>query len=241
MTHETRILQWGIKDEDTLFQEWIESNESNGILPEKFSDDGIVDQTKFGTFWSPYPRIVIVLKEVHSDKGFSLRSFLYNGAYDESGYRNGRPTWACAQRLLVRLSDTMGRGLKLGKDNRAEALRTIAAMNLKKTPGGSSASSSAIEERARRDRDFLARQVMLYCDKPTVFACGGHMVYNSLRETLELAWNRKLPCGRKSEIEYFQIERGAFAFDAGHHPNRFPKRLDGRFVSAVMGAKDLKI
>ena len=38
MTHETRILQWGIKDEDTLFQEWIESNESNGILPEKFSD-----------------------------------------------------------------------------------------------------------------------------------------------------------------------------------------------------------
>jgi len=238
MTHETRILQWGIKDEDTLFQEWIESN---GILPEKFSDDGIVDQTKFDTFWSPYPRIVFVLKEVNSCDGFSLRSFLYNGACDESGYRNGRPTWACVQRLLVRLSDTMGRGLKLGKDNRAEALRTVAAMNLKKTPGGSIASSPAIADRTRQDRDFLARQVKLYCNQPTVFVCGGRVVYDLLRKTLELAWNRELACITISGTEYFQIEKGVFAFDAGHHPNRFPKRLDGRFVSAVMGAKDLKI
>ena len=230
MMHETRIFKWGI--EDTLFQEWI--GKSEGISVEKFSDDGIVDQEMFNGFWFPYPRIVIVLKEVHSDKGFSLRSFLYNGARDESGYRNGRPTWAPMQRLLVRLSDAVGKDLKLGENNRAAALRTIAAMNLKKTPGGSIASSQAIAGRTRQDRDFLARQVKLYCDQPTVFVCGGRVVYDLLRKTLELVWNRELACITISGTEYFQIEKGVFAFDAGHHLNRFPKKLDDRFVRAVM-------
>ena len=230
MMHEARVFKWGI--EDTLFQEWIEK--SVDISVEDFSDDGIVDQEKFNNFWFPYPRIVIVLKDVHSSKGFSLRSFLYDGARNESGYRDGRPTWAPMQRLLVRLSDTIGKGLKLGEQNRATALRTIAAMNLKKTPGGSIASSPAIAERTKRDRDYLARQVMLYCDKPTVFACGGHVVYDLLRKALESTWDRKLTSITISGTEYFQIEKGVFAFDAGHHLNRFPRKLDDRFVRAVM-------
>ena len=126
--HETRISDWGI--EDTLFQEWINGND---IPLEKFSDDGIVNHEAFNNFWSPYPRIVIVLKEVHSDKGFSLRSFLHSGACNESGFGDGRPTWASAQRLLVKLSDRVGKDLKQGEQNRAVALRTIAAMNLKKS------------------------------------------------------------------------------------------------------------
>ncbi len=90
MMHETRILDWGI--EDALFQKWIDEGED--ISLEKFSDDGIVDHEMFNRFWFPYPRIVIVLKDVHSSKGFSLRSFLYNGACNENGYKAGRPTWA---------------------------------------------------------------------------------------------------------------------------------------------------
>ncbi len=107
-------------------------------------------------------------------------------------------------------------------------------MNLKKTPGGSTASPPVVADRVRRDRDFLAQQVMLYCDKPTVFACGGRVVYDLLRKTLESAWARKLTDMTISGTEYFQIEKGVLAFDAGHHLNRFPKKLDDRFVHAVM-------
>lgn len=227
--HEVQIPGEG--PEGPIFQEWVDQ----WNLPTKmFSDDGIVDVAQFG-FWNP--RIVIVLKDVHSSCGFSLRSFLKAGARNEDGYGDGRPTWGVVQRWLVALSNRIGGNLKLGDSNRAVALRTIAALNLKKSPGGSIADNSEVNRHVDTDREFLLRQIRLYCDKPTVFACGGRIVYDALRHLLKDIESSII---RVEGMEFLHFFENAYAFDVGHHPCMSSKsKHDKKFVEAVMAVRSL--
>jgi len=51
------------------------------------------------------------------------------------------------------------------------ALLSVAIMNLKKTPGGSKAQSKKIGEFAKRNRDYVIREIELI--SPQVIICGG--------------------------------------------------------------------
>ena len=224
-------LNWG-GPEDTLFKKWVCERPS---LAKDFSDDGIVDKEKFDSFW--YPRIVIVLKEVNSEGAFSLRSFLNAGACNDNGFKAGRATWAPVQRWLVALSDKLGKGLKPGQENRKEALQTIAAVNVKKLHGKATADSKDVSKHARDDSEFLAKQLSLYFHKPTVFACGGHLVYEIVKCVLEKSIGVKLPVVKLqgSNIDFIEVSTGVYAFDIGHHPCMSSrKKHDRRFVDAVM-------
>ena len=222
---------WG-GPEDTLFQEWVR----HWPFPEKdFSDDGIVDSEKFDSFWSP--RIVIVLKEVNSEGAFSLRSFLNAGACNENGFKAGRATWAPVQRWLLALSDKLGKGLKPGQRNRKDALQTIAAVNVKKFHGKATADLKDVSRHAKDDSPFLAKQLKLYFNKPTVFACGGHLVYDIVKKTLETSVGEKLPEVRLpgSDIDFLAVAKDVYAFDIGHHPCMSSRKVhDRRFVAAIM-------
>ena len=223
-------LNWG-GPEDTLFQEWV----SRWRFPKgDFSDDGIVDSEKFDSFWSP--RIVIVLKEVNSGNGFSLRSFLKAGACNGDGFKDGRATWAPVQRWLLALSDRLGKGLKPGQSNRKDALQTIAAVNVKKFHGKARANPKDVSKHVEDDSEFLAEQLKLYFNKPTVFACGGHLVYNKVKRTLEESIGKfsvvRLP---GCDVDFLAVAKDVYAFDIGHHPCMSSRRVyDRRFVDAVM-------
>lgn len=145
--------------ENELFDEW-----EKGVPPGAFSRDGVVDEVGFN---SRNPRIVLVLKEVDSDGGFDLREFLYVGANNSVGGK----TWAPVERW-VRLLDADSGRPSAGRD-RASVLRTIASMNLKKTPGGTVSQNWVIRDWALRNAEFLRRQIALYLDRPTVFVCCG--------------------------------------------------------------------
>ena len=217
--------------EDKLFQKWVR----HWSFPEnEFSDDGIVDREKFDSFWSP--RIVIVLKEVNSEGAFSLRSFLNAGACNANGFKAGRATWAPVQRWLLALSDRIGKGLKPGQWNRKDALQTIAAVNVKKFHGKARAYPNDVLKRAGADSEFLAEQLKLYFNKPTVFACGGHLVYDIVKSTIEKSLG-ELPVVRLpgSSIDFLKVKADVYAFDIGHHPCMSSRKVhDRRFVDAVM-------
>lgn len=224
-------INWG-GPEDALFREWVQ----NWTFPAKeFSDDGIVNIEKFDSFWSP--RIVIVLKEVNSEGAFSLRSFLSAGACNSNGYKDGRATWSPVQRWLVALSGKLGKGLKTGQENRKEALQTIAVVNVKKFHGKEKADSKEVSDKADGDSKFLAEQLRLYFEKPTVFACGGHLVYDIIKRTLEKRFDVKLPVVKLpgSNVDFLSISKNVYAFDIGHHPCMSSRKVhDRRFVDAVM-------
>lgn len=223
-------LDWG-GPEDALFREWVQ----NWIFPPKeFSDDGIVNIEKFDSFWSP--RIVIVLKDVNSGNALSLRSFLKAGACNGDGFKDGRATWAPVQRWLLALSYRLGKGLKPGPRNRKDALQTIAAVNVKKFHGKARANPKEVSKHAEDDSKFLAEQLKLYFNKPTVFACGGHFVYDIVKKTLEERIG-KLPVVRLPGFDgdFLAVAKDVYAFDIGHHPCRSSKKVhDRRFVNAIM-------
>lgn len=56
-------------------------------------------------------------------------------------------------------------------EGRARILRQVAAVNLKKTPGGAVASMRSIHAHAKRDAEFIREQVALYQPDLTI-ACG---------------------------------------------------------------------
>ena len=231
-------LDWG-GPEDELFHEWVCHWRSRKIQEKEFSDDGIVDKKRFNSFWSP--RIVIVLKEVNSDGAFSLRSFLNAGACNDNGFKAGQATWAPVQRWLLALSDRLGKGLKPGQRNRKDALQTIAAVNVKKLHGKAQADSNKVRELAEDDSEFFARQLGLYFDKPTVFACGGHLVYDIVKRTLEKSIGEKLPVVRLpgSDVDLLVVAKDVYAFDIGHHPCMSSRKVhDRRFVEAIKAIHD---
>lgn len=227
--HKTNIS--GNDFESALFREWVEKC---GIPVEMFSDDGIVCSREFD-FWAP--RIVFVLKDVHSDRGFSLRSFLSSGARNEGGFRDGAFTWAPVQRWLAAYGNAVGKQykIKLGQMHRQDVLRTIAAINLKKTPGGAVNDKDALLKRVKCDHQFLKRQIEGYFDKPTVFVCCGDIVYSQFCQLLALTEAVLNIDG----IEFRKIQNGVFAFNVGHHPNKSKRKIhDVRFVRAMQIIKE---
>lgn len=147
--------------EDALFAEWRQT------IPSLVSD-GVVDEA---TFLLNPQRLVFVLKEVNDrrDGGrWDLREFVRHHAHTTlwtriAGWVHG----------IRRLPGDVGwdeiRGLNA--DKRAQALSSICAMNLKKSPGSYVADEAQVAETARRDASLLMRQIALY--SPATFIwCG---------------------------------------------------------------------
>jgi len=219
--------------ESRLFKEWLATGTVN---KEKFTDDGIVSAEHFG-FWNP--RIVFVLKEVNTDhcNGFSLRSFLAAGAKNEGGYKDGSRTWAPIQRWLAKYGreiDCSGK-IQVGQNNRKTVLRTIAAINLNKLPGGSTTDNAQLAVDAKSQGDLIRKQVETYYGKPTVFACCGTPVFGLFAELMGIPKDSTV---RIDGIDFRNIAENVYAFNVGHHPNRSVQKLhDVRFVKAMLAIR----
>ena len=148
------------QQEEALFEEW------RAVRP-AFVADGVVDES---AYLASKTRLLFVLKEVNDPDGgnWDLREFMRSG---------GRPqTWNNVARWIEGIrnlsSEIAWKQLEsIDEQRRISALQSVAAMNLKKTPGGHTTNLEELNKVAAEDRQFLNRQFNLY-DPDIVICCG---------------------------------------------------------------------
>lgn len=147
--------------EKALFSEWR-------AIRSDLVTDGIVDES---AWLATSPRILLVMKEVNSDGRGNwdlVDEILKTG--------NRAPTWDVVTRWLRALRD---RGAprpwiemeKVDQPMRQDVLRSIAVMNIKKSPGGHTANDAELSTAATKDRELLRRQFFLY-EPDLAIGCG---------------------------------------------------------------------
>ena len=160
--------------EDGLFKRWQRRHQN-------LVTDGVVDEQ---AYLLSTPKLLFVLKEVNDENGggWDLREYLReNGGRGQTW--NGVSQWAKGIAALP--SEAPWETLKsLDETKRIEALRPIAAMNLKKSPGGSRTNRRDLASVARADRDLLIEQFHLY--SPDLVICCGDVVGDLMCEILQL-------------------------------------------------------
>lgn len=151
------------KLEDEIFSEWKRSR------PDLVAD-GVANEQEY---LACRETILFVLKEVNDPGGGSwdLRQFMCEG---------GRPqTWNNITRWVEGIraapDDIPWKELSfITAQRRMKALRSVAAINLKKSPGGHTTDPAELGRVAAEDRNYLNRQFSLYC-ADWVICCGAHV------------------------------------------------------------------
>lgn len=148
------------ESEDVLFQEWRSARAG-------FVADGAADQAVYAASGK---RLLFMLKEVNDPDGGSwdLREYMREGARSQTW--NNITRWIEGIRNLS--TEMPWHTLELvDHDRRMKALRSVAAVNIKKSPGGHTSDPSKLAIIANQDRAFLNRQVAIY-DADLVICCG---------------------------------------------------------------------
>ena len=199
--------------ERSLFDDWKKQNPS---IAQHFIEDGVVDED---CFLQQHCRYVFVLKEAN-DLGMSLVDFLRKGAPGNGGH-----TWNPVCRWLT------GRNEHFSEAQRAEILRDIAVMNLKKEDrkydGGYATSLAELEKVVERDRDFIKKQLEIYAHySPVVFVCCGPWLLTMIQKQIFPS----AEIHREAVPSYMQPDanRKVF-FVAFNHPNAKKAGLTEKF------------
>ena len=148
-----------VEREEELFREWEKRRES-------FVPDGAVSEQDY---LKSCPQIAFILKETN-DPGddFDLRQFLRDGGRWQTWDNVAR--WVHGIRNLPSECDWSFYE-NLDERFRREMLRSIVAMNLKKSPGGSSTDSADLRTVAEDDAADIQKQYAIY--DPDITICGG--------------------------------------------------------------------
>ncbi len=188
--------------EEQLFSVW-----SSGRAD--FVTDGVVDER---LYLESETKILFVLKEVNDlgGGGWDLREFVRSGG--RAWTWNNITRWVEGVRSLPR--DLAWESLEtIDEPRRQAALSSIAAINLRKSPGGHTTDAARLAEDAEEDREFINKQVALY-DPDYVICCGTSDLFHSLVEFLQRPnWKRTSrgvwyhePVAGKYVIEYSHPE-----------------------------------
>ncbi|MBF4247761.1 hypothetical protein EA004_22710 [Vibrio anguillarum] len=114
-------------------------------------------------------KICIVLKEVNDPDGggWDLRKFLADGARAQTW--NNVVRWVTGIRSPEREIPWKEFDV-LSQEDRKSTLKSICAMNLKKSPGTHTADYASLNKVANEDRSFIKKQYALY--DPDITICG---------------------------------------------------------------------
>lgn len=203
-------------EEDKVFEEW---RKVLGELP--LVTDGIVyenDWTKSS------PKILFVLKEANQKDPHSAvlsREWLYDGA--GSNTWGNIAMWTHAIRHYkenLKWSDKINLR-SLEKARRRYHLQTIAAMNLKKTPGGASTNKVELREFVKKYNGLLRNQVDLYWSQVDIIVCCGVEVFSLFRSLikdipLQKHTFRSADKNETKTIFYYQTDDGKLIIDFYH-------------------------
>lgn len=188
--------------EEQLFSVW-----SSGRAD--FVTDGLADER---LYLESETKLLFVLKEVNDlgGGGWDLREFVRCGGRAQTW--NNITRWVEGIRNLPR--DLTWESLEtVDEPRRQAALPSIAAINLRKSPGGHTTDAARLAEDAEEDREFINRQVALY-DPDYVICCGTSDLFHFLVEfpkppewkrTARGVWYHE-PIARKYVIAYSHPE-----------------------------------
>lgn len=187
--------------ENELFEKWALSRPG-------FVGDGVADET---AYLASDAKVVFVMKEVNDPGGgnWNQREFMRKG---------GRPqTWNNITRWVIGIrnleEDIAWKNLgEITEQQRIDSLKSICAMNLKKSPGGSAADNETLATIAYEDKEYLKRQFSFY-NADLVVCCGSATseIFHSVIEldsrpnwktTTRGVWFHEYPA-KKYIVEYF--------------------------------------
>ncbi|CAM3604465.1 hypothetical protein VA7868_03503 [Vibrio aerogenes CECT 7868] len=146
--------------ENALFDEWRGSRKG-------FVSDGLVSEYDY---LNSDIKICIVLKEVNDPDGggWDLRKFLADGARTQTW--NNVVRWVTGIRSPEREIPWKEFDV-VSQEDRKYSLKSICAMNLKKSPGTHTADYASLNKVAYEDRSYIKKQYALY--DPDITICGG--------------------------------------------------------------------
>lgn len=171
--------------------------------------DGVVDE---GAYLQSNPKLMFVLKEVNDPGGgnWDLREFLLSGSRS--------PTWDNITRWVLSI-----RNLKhdipwdnlssISREQRTDALRSICAVNLKKSPGGQTTENTELYQVAGQDRGFLEEQFGLY-GNDLIICCGtsvSELVMTQIIKKPNSAWSMT-----NRGIKYYKETDGSLMIGFAH-------------------------
>jgi len=198
--------------EEKLFSRWkkIWKKEKDGsdVL---FIADGVVDETEY---LSKDPKLLFILKEVNGDdegREWDLRSFIEGGGRQ----RLYDPTWSNIARWTEGIrnisQDIAWENLSdFTVERRQSVLKSIAAINLKKSPGRYTSDGAEIAQAAAQDKAFLAEQISIYNPDITI-CCGTASIYDWLILKSAVPWRHT-----SRGIRYCEPQTNKFIIDYVH-------------------------
>jgi hypothetical protein len=188
--------------ENLLFDEWRKKRDG-------FVADGVVDQE---AYLGSDPKIMFVLKEVNDPDGgdWDLRQFLREG---------GRPqTWDNVTRWMLGIrklpEDVIWKDLsQITVEQRQAALKTVCAINLKKSPGGHTTDNQSLWGTSTEDKEFLKKQFDLYDADLTI--CCGSVTTEILYQLMDFGQDPDWITTSRG-IWYHEHKPGHFVIDYAH-------------------------
>ena len=167
------------EQENSLFAEWR-------INRKGFVADGVADENAYRLSGK---KILFLMKEVNDPNcgGWDLREVMRAGKRP--------PTWDNLTRWTMGIrklpKDLPWSELKaISENQRKEFILSVAAMNLKKSPGGSATDKALMDKSASEDREYLSRQFNLY-DADIVICCGvdvSNTAHSFIKEIQGFRW-----------------------------------------------------
>ena len=167
-----------LQDENSLFDEWKGNRKG-------FVSDGVVSENDY---LNSDIKVCIILKEVNDPDGggWDLRQFISNGARPQTW--NNIVRWIKGIRNL-RSEMPWSEFEHISKEHRQLFLKSICAMNLKKSPGTHTTDIASLSKVSYEDRNLIQRQFALY--DPDLTICGGTgELFKDVAGFNELEWNR---------------------------------------------------
>ncbi|EGQ7944638.1 hypothetical protein [Vibrio cholerae] len=148
------------EDETNLFNSWIGKREG-------FVVDGVVSEEHY---INSSLKLCFVLKEVNDEGGggWDLRQFIRDGARWQTWDNISR--WVkCISKLDKDVS--WSELANITEDDRKDTLKSICAMNLKKSPGGHTTIKASFNKVVAEDKEYIQKQYSLY--NPDITVCCG--------------------------------------------------------------------
>ncbi|MGO2341854.1 hypothetical protein [Vibrio litoralis] len=148
------------EDETNLFNSWIGKREG-------FVVDGVVSEEHY---INSSLKLCFVLKEVNDEGGggWDLRQFIRDGARWQTWDNISR--WVkCISKLDKDVS--WSELANITEDDRKDSLKSICAMNLKKSPGGHTTIKASFNKVVAEDKEYIQEQYSLY--NPDITVCCG--------------------------------------------------------------------
>jgi len=204
-----------LEQEEQLFAKWRQHLPQN--LRESFVSDGAVNAD---AFTRSAPKILLLLKEVNDlgGGGWCLRELLTQGERKETWDVVTRWVFAMRQSREVDWSELE----HINHERRIAELSTIAAMNLKKIPGGHTTDAGSWWQAVMRDSEYIKRQYDIY--KADLTICCGSIVTGAFNEHMKPSdagpWKRT-----SRGIEYLQLEGNRIVIAYSHPQARIASNL----------------